>query len=99
MGRVFRLAVDGLADQLVFDAGCDGGFASGTWRVLLQPPKPDSKNRLRQQAAFWLLTPRAAAISRSDLPSAARSTILARSTCRAGRDLERARSEEHTTEL
>ena len=55
---------------------------------LVRPSRPKFKNRLRHRAAFWLLIRRAAAISKSVRPAAAKSTTLARSICRAGRERE-----------
>ena len=55
-----------------------------------KPAKPSFKNRFLQRAAFWLLMPISAAISRSCLPAAANKTTRARSTWRAGSDRPRA---------
>ena len=51
---------------------------------------PPSRNRLRQRATFSAVTPSSCAISLSCRPSAARNTIRARSTTRAGRERPRA---------
>jgi hypothetical protein len=45
-----------------------------------KPAKPNFKNRFRQRAAFWLLMPISAAISRSCFHAAANKTTRARST-------------------
>src|SRR6516164_2184729 len=66
------------------------GLRPGRGASFSRPVRSNCKNRFRQRAAFWLLIFRLAAISKSVLPSAAKRTTLARSTCRAGRERDRA---------
>ena len=65
------------------------GLRPGRGASFSKPGIPSRKKRFRQREAFWLLMPSISAISVSGFPSAASSTILARSTCRAGSDRER----------
>ena len=48
------------------------------------PSRPCSQNRLRQRWTTWVLVPTRSAISLLAIPSAAKSTTLARTTCQYG---------------
>lgn len=75
-----------------FSRAAMAGLRPGRVASLVRPSSPKRKNRFRHRAAFWLLIPRAAAISRSVRPAAANSTTLARSTWRAGSERDPAKA-------